>query len=47
MIALHRQLMGQDVPLVWFNEVQADLEEAFMKITKGIAGGLEPALQNC
>jgi len=35
-IALHRQLMSQDVPLVWFNEVQADLEEAFMKITKGL-----------
>ncbi len=35
-IALHAKLMGQDVPLVWFNEVQADLEEAFMKITKGL-----------
>ena len=35
-IALHRQLMSQDVPLVWFNEIQADLEEAFMKITKGL-----------
>ncbi len=35
-IALHRKLMSQDVPLVWFNEIQADLEEAFMKITKGL-----------
>ncbi len=35
-IALHKELMNQDVPLVWFNEIQADLEEAFMKITKGL-----------
>ena len=35
-IALHQKLMSQDVPLVWFNEIQADLEEAFMKITKGL-----------
>jgi ABC-2 type transport system ATP-binding protein len=35
-IALHRELMALEVPLVWFNEVEADLEEAFMKITKGL-----------
>jgi ABC-2 type transport system ATP-binding protein len=35
-IALHKSLMDLDVQLVWFNEVEADLEEAFMKITKGL-----------
>src|SRR5579862_428052 len=35
-LALHKNLMVQDVPVIWFNEVQADLEEAFMKITKGL-----------
>jgi len=35
-ISLHRQLMAHEVSLVWFNEVEADLEEAFMKITKGL-----------
>jgi len=35
-ISLHRELMSHEVPLVWFNEVEADLEEAFMKITKGL-----------
>jgi ABC-2 type transport system ATP-binding protein len=33
---LHRQLISEGVPVVWFNEVEADLEEAFMKITKGL-----------
>jgi ABC-2 type transport system ATP-binding protein len=35
-LALHKQLVEQGVPIIWFNEVQADLEEAFMKITKGL-----------
>jgi hypothetical protein len=35
-LKLHKDLMAQDVPVIWFNEVQADLEEAFMKITKGL-----------
>jgi len=35
-LALHKDLIMQDIPIVWFNEVQADLEEAFMKITKGL-----------
>jgi hypothetical protein len=35
-VKLHRQLMDQSIPLVWFNEIEADLEEAFMKITKGL-----------
>ena len=35
-LALHKNLIQQDVPIIWFNEVQADLEEAFMKITKGL-----------
>jgi ABC-2 type transport system ATP-binding protein len=35
-LKLHRDLMSQNVPIIWFNEVQADLEEAFMKITKGL-----------
>jgi len=35
-LQLHKQLIEQSVPLIWFNEVQADLEEAFMKITKGL-----------
>jgi ABC-2 type transport system ATP-binding protein len=35
-LKLHKDLMSQNVPIIWFNEVQADLEEAFMKITKGL-----------
>jgi ABC-2 type transport system ATP-binding protein len=35
-LALHKNLMEQAVPVVWFNEIEADLEEAFMKITKGL-----------
>ena len=35
-LALHKDLINQNVPIIWFNEVQADLEEAFMKITKGL-----------
>lgn len=35
-VTLHKDLMTLDVPLIWFNEIQADLEEAFMKITKGL-----------
>ncbi|MEI6236639.1 MAG: ABC transporter ATP-binding protein, partial [Planctomycetota bacterium] len=35
-IALHQHLMRLDIQVVWFNEIQADLEEAFMKITKGL-----------
>jgi ABC-2 type transport system ATP-binding protein len=35
-VKLHRQLQDQNIPLVWFNEVEANLEEAFMKITKGL-----------
>ena len=35
-VKLHQDLIQQSVPLVWFSEVQADLEEAFMKITKGL-----------
>jgi ABC-2 type transport system ATP-binding protein len=35
-LKLHKELISQNVPIIWFNEVQADLEEAFMKITKGL-----------
>lgn len=35
-LQMHKDLIMQDIPIVWFNEVQADLEEAFMKITKGL-----------
>ena len=35
-LAMHKNLMEQGVPVIWFNEIQADLEEAFMKITKGL-----------
>ena len=35
-VRLHRELMDQKIPVVWFAEVEADLEEAFMKITKGL-----------
>ena len=35
-VALHKNLIDLNVPLIWFNEVHADLEEAFMKITKGL-----------
>lgn len=33
--ALHKRLADEGVPLLWFSEVEADLEEVFMKITKG------------
>ncbi len=36
--AIHRDLVMQDVPLLWFREVQANLEEAFLKITRGEVG---------
>jgi ABC-2 type transport system ATP-binding protein len=35
-LKLHRHLMEQQIPVIWFSEVEADLEEAFMKITKGL-----------
>ena len=35
-LKLHRELISQNVPVIWFSEVEADLEEAFMKITKGL-----------
>ncbi|GMV79673.1 MAG: multidrug ABC transporter ATP-binding protein [Planctomycetota bacterium] len=35
-VKLHRNLMDQQIPVVWFAEEEADLEEAFMKITKGL-----------
>jgi ABC-2 type transport system ATP-binding protein len=35
-LKLHKDLIMQEIPVVWFNEVAADLEEAFMKITKGL-----------
>jgi ABC-2 type transport system ATP-binding protein len=35
-VKLHQELMRQDIPLVWFHEEEADLEEAFMKITQGL-----------
>ncbi|MCZ7643944.1 MAG: ABC transporter ATP-binding protein [Planctomycetota bacterium] len=35
-VKLHRDLIDQKIPLVWFAEEEADLEEAFMKITKGL-----------
>ena len=35
-LKLHRELLAQQVPVVWFAEQEADLEEAFMKITKGL-----------
>jgi len=35
-VKLHRELVRQDVPVVWIEEEEADLEEAFMKITQGL-----------
>jgi ABC-2 type transport system ATP-binding protein len=35
-LELHKTLIAQQIPIVWFNEVEANLEEAFMKITKGL-----------
>lgn len=35
-LALHKHLITEGVPIIWFNEIAADLEEAFMKITKGL-----------
>ena len=35
-VKLHADLIRQEVPLVWFAEVEANLEEAFMKITEGL-----------
>ena len=28
-------LVANGIPLIWFKEVQADLEDVFMTITKG------------
>jgi len=35
-VKLHQDLLAQEIPVVWFTEVEADLEEAFMKITQGL-----------
>lgn len=35
-VNLHRELVRQDVPVLWMSEEKADLEEAFMKITQGL-----------
>ncbi|MCK6474861.1 MAG: ABC transporter ATP-binding protein [Planctomycetes bacterium] len=35
-VNLHKDLLEKGVPVVWFQEEEADLEEAFMKITKGL-----------
>ena len=35
-VKLHQDLLAQQIPVVWFAEVEADLEEAFMKITQGL-----------
>jgi len=34
-VALHRGLIQQGIELVWFREHETDLEEVFMKVTKG------------
>jgi ABC-2 type transport system ATP-binding protein len=35
-VKLHEELVRQNVPVVWMSEEEADLEEAFMKITQGL-----------
>jgi ABC-2 type transport system ATP-binding protein len=35
-VKLHQDLLAQGIPVVWFAEEEADLEEAFMKITQGL-----------
>lgn len=35
-VKLHQELVRQNVPVVWMAEEEADLEEAFMKITQGL-----------
>ena len=35
-VKLHKELMAQEIQLVWFAEDEANLEEAFMKITQGL-----------
>jgi ABC-2 type transport system ATP-binding protein len=35
-VKLHQDLLAQEIPVVWFAEQEADLEEAFMKITQGL-----------
>jgi hypothetical protein len=34
-VALHRGLIEQGVRVVWFREHETDLEEVFMRVTKG------------
>jgi hypothetical protein len=33
---LHRELIAQGVSLLWFKDIEANLEEVFMTITKGV-----------
>jgi ABC-2 type transport system ATP-binding protein len=35
-VKLHQEMVRQNVPVVWMSEEEADLEEAFMKITQGL-----------
>jgi ABC-2 type transport system ATP-binding protein len=35
-VKLHKELVLAEISLVWFAEVEADLEEAFMQITQGL-----------
>ncbi len=38
LVALHRALFEAGVPLVWFREVEANLEDGFLAVTKGEGG---------
>ena len=35
LVDMHSWLVSNGIPLIWFREVQADLEDVFMTITKG------------
>jgi hypothetical protein len=35
-LKLHQELLRQGLQVMWFEEQEADLEEAFMKITQGL-----------
>ncbi len=38
LVALHREVVLAGIPLLWFREVEANLEEAFLKLTRGEVG---------
>ena len=35
LVVLHERLLAEKIPVLWFREVETNLEEVFMKVTKG------------